>query len=105
MRAAVTTGQQAMHVADVPEPGRPGPGELLVRPETVGLCGSDFHYWHGHLEGVAFPRIQGHEFSAVVQAAGEGCPAELAQGCRVAVWPVSACGACQACRAGRENAC
>ncbi len=105
MRAAVTTGHDAMHVADVPEPQRPGPGELLVRPETVGLCGSDFHYFHGHFEGVHFPRIQGHEFSAIVEAAGDACAPELAPGRRVAVWPVSACGECQACRAGRENAC
>jgi threonine dehydrogenase-like Zn-dependent dehydrogenase len=105
MRAAVTTGKHAMRVADVPEAGAPGDGELLVRPEAVGLCGSDFHYWHGHLEGVAFPRIQGHEFSAIVEAAGADCPPELGPGRRVAIWPVSACGTCQACRIGRENAC
>ena len=69
MRAAVTTGPNAMRVADVAEPARPGAGELLVRPEAVGLCGSDFHYFHGHLGG-AFPRIQGHEFSAIVEEAG-----------------------------------
>ena len=105
MRAAVTTGHDAMRVADVPAPGRPGPGELLLRPETVGLCGSDFHYFHGHFADVRFPRIQGHEFSAVIEASGDECPPELAPGRRVAVWPVSACGACQACRIGRENAC
>ena len=48
MRAAVTTGPEAMRVADVARAGRAGPGELLVRPEAVGLCGSDFHYFHGH---------------------------------------------------------
>ena len=104
MRAAVTTGPGAMSVADVPEPAEPGPGELLVRPEAVGLCGSDFHYFHGHLGG-AFPRVQGHEFSAIVEAAGEDCPPALAPGRRVAVWPLSACGECHACAIGRENAC
>jgi threonine dehydrogenase-like Zn-dependent dehydrogenase len=105
MRAAMTTGHDAMRVVDVAEPGRPGTGELLVRPEAVGLCGSDFHYFHGHLPGVRYPRVQGHEFSAIVEAAGDGCSPEIAVGRRIAVWPVSACGACQACRAGRENAC
>ena len=104
MRAAVTTGPNAMSMAEVPEPSAPGPGELLVRPEAVGLCGSDFHYFHGHLGG-AFPRVQGHEFSAIVEAAGEDCPPALAPGRRVAVWPLSACGECHACAIGRENAC
>jgi threonine dehydrogenase-like Zn-dependent dehydrogenase len=101
MRAAVTTGREAMRVVDVPEPDGPGAGELLVRPEAVGLCGSDFHYFHGHLDGVLYPRIQGHEFSAIVEAGAPG----FAAGQRVAVWPVSACGECYACRIGRENAC
>ena len=104
MRAAVTTGPNAMSMAEVPEPFGPGPRELLVRPEAVGLCGSDFHYFHGHLGG-AFPRVQGHEFSAIVEAAGEDCPPDLAPGRRVAVWPLSACGECHACAIGRENAC
>ena len=76
-----------------------------MRPEAVGLCGSDFHYFHGHLAGVAYPRVQGHEFSAIVEAVGDGCPADFAPGQRVAVWPLSACGACHACAIGRENAC
>jgi L-gulonate 5-dehydrogenase len=104
MRAAVTIGPNVMSVADVAEPAGPRPGELLVRPEAVGLCGSDFHYFHGHLGG-AYPRVQGHEFSAIVEAAGEGCPPGLATGRRVAVWPLSACGECHACSIGRENAC
>jgi threonine dehydrogenase-like Zn-dependent dehydrogenase len=105
MRAAVTEGRRAMRVIDVPEPGEPGPGEVLVRPEAVGLCGSDFHYFHGDLGFEVFPRIQGHEFSAVVEAVGPACPAELGVGQRVAVWPVGACGHCYPCRIGRENVC
>ena len=99
-----------MEVADVGEPGEPGSGELLVRPESVGLCGSDFHYFHGDI-GLTedpddlYPRIQGHEFSAIVEQVGPECPAGLAAGQRVAIWPVTACGHCACCRMGRENAC
>ena len=99
-----------MEVADVREPGEPGLGELLVRPEAVGLCGSDFHYFHGDI-GLTenpddlYPRIQGHEFSAIVERVGPGCPAGFAAGQRIAVWPVTACGHCACCRMGRENAC
>jgi threonine dehydrogenase-like Zn-dependent dehydrogenase len=105
MRAAMTTGHETIEVVDVPEPALPGPGQLLVRPETVGLCGSDFHYYHGHLPGMRYPRIQGHEFSAIVEAAGDAEAEAFTPGQRVAVWPVSACGACHACRIGRQNAC
>ena len=99
-----------MEVADVREPAEPGPGELLVRPESVGLCGSDFHYFHGDI-GLTddpedlYPRIQGHEFSAIVEGVGPACPTGLAAGQRIAVWPVTACGNCACCRLGRENAC
>ena len=98
-----------MHVVDVREPGPAQPGFVVVRPEAVGLCGSDFHYFHGDLGSVRddelYPRIQGHEFSAIVEDVGPGCPPGLTPGQRVAVWPVLACGSCQACRIGRDNAC
>ena len=94
-----------MSVADVAEPAGPGAGELLVRPEAVGLCGSDFHYFHGHLGGALpahpGPRVLGHRRGAVGAAARRASP----PGQRVAVWPLSACGECHACAIGRENAC
>jgi L-gulonate 5-dehydrogenase len=98
-----------MVVVDVPEPGPAEAGCVVVRPEAIGLCGSDFHYFHANLgsvpESELYPRIQGHEFSAIVEDVGAGCPPGLAAGQRVAVWPVLACGTCQACRLGRGNAC
>ena len=105
MRAAVTRARGVMELAEVPEPGAPGPGEVLLRPDAVGLCGSDFHYFHGELGFEVFPRVQGHEFSAVVEAIGADCPEQLGAGQRVAVWPVRGCGHCYPCRIGRENAC
>jgi threonine dehydrogenase-like Zn-dependent dehydrogenase len=44
MRAVVTRAKGVMELADVPEPGEPGPGQVIVRPEAVGICGSDFHF-------------------------------------------------------------
>src|SRR5581483_7490747 len=52
-----------------------------------------------------FPRIQGHEFSAIVERAGANCPGGIRPGDRVAVWPVRGCGRCYPCRVGRANAC
>jgi L-gulonate 5-dehydrogenase len=98
-----------MEVVDVPEPGPAEPGCVVVRPETIGICGSDFHYFHGNLGSVTddelYPRIQGHEFSAIIEDVGPGCPPALEAGRRVAVWPVIACGSCHACLRGLGNAC
>jgi threonine dehydrogenase-like Zn-dependent dehydrogenase len=110
MLAAVTTAPHVIEVQQRPEPASPRHGEVLLRPETVGICGSDFHIFTGEEaamsgEDRAFPRVQGHEISAVVVAAGAGCPPELAEGTRVAVWPLLACGRCYPCRVDRGTCC
>jgi L-gulonate 5-dehydrogenase len=92
-----------MELAEVPEPGEPGPGEVVIRPEAVGICGSDLHIFLGEL-GPLFPRVQGHELSGVVEAVGPECQG-IHEGGRVAVWPVMACGRCYPCTIGRESAC
>jgi threonine dehydrogenase-like Zn-dependent dehydrogenase len=89
----------------VRDPGEPGVGEVLVRPEAVGLCGSDFHYFLGHFGLEVYPRVQGHEFSGIVEAVGPQSPANVRPGDRVAVWPLTACGHCYPCRIGRLNVC
>jgi L-gulonate 5-dehydrogenase len=99
-----------MEIADVPEPAAPGPGQVLVRPEAIGLCGSDFHYFLGDIGTIddpssLYPRIQGHEASAIVDVVGPDCPPGLDEGMRVAIWPIASCGACYPCRTGRGNAC
>jgi threonine dehydrogenase-like Zn-dependent dehydrogenase len=109
MRAAVTQAVGAMELLDLPEPDEPGPGEVVVRPEAVGICGSDFHFFAGHLSDAAggsqFPRIQGHEVGAVVEAVGPDCREELVPGARVAMHPLVHCGRCYPCRIGRHNTC
>ena len=69
-----------MELVDVPEPGAPGPGEVLLRPDAVGICGSDFHYFLGDLGFEVYPRIQGHEFSAIIEDVGPDCPAAARRG-------------------------
>jgi L-gulonate 5-dehydrogenase len=98
-----------MRVVDVPEPRRPGSHEVVVRPEAVGICGSDFHYFLGDLGTVddseLYPRIQGHEAAGVVEEVGPDCPSHMRPGERVAIWPVGSCGECYPCRIGRHNVC
>src|SRR3954454_24823629 len=109
MRAAVTEGVGYMRLRDVVEPGEPRAGEVVVRPQAVGLCGSDYHLFAGELSeaagGSSFPRVQGHEVAATIEAVGPDCRPELEVGARVALWPLTACGECYPCRAGRPNAC
>ena len=106
MRAAVTTGIGAIEVTDLPEPGEPGPGEVIVRPQAVGICGSDFHYLLGEIGDQArYPRIQGHEVGATVESVGPDCTRGLSAGDSVALHPLSHCGRCYPCRIGRTNVC
>jgi threonine dehydrogenase-like Zn-dependent dehydrogenase len=108
VRAVITTGQEEMELVDVPEPGEPGPGEVIVRPQAVGICGSDFHFFLGELgpdDGSQFPRIQGHEVAGVVDSVGSDCEKGLEPGDRVALHPLSHCGHCYPCRIGRYNVC
>jgi 2-desacetyl-2-hydroxyethyl bacteriochlorophyllide A dehydrogenase len=109
MRAAVTQAREVMQVVDVREPSSPGPGEVLVRPEAVGICGSDFHYFLGDIgaveESQRFPRIQGHEASGIIEEIGPDCPPHLRTGERVALFPHTSCGQCYPCTIGRSNAC
>src|SRR5436305_7537709 len=109
MRAAVTEGVGAMALVERAEPGDPAPGQVVVAPEAVGICGADYHFFAGELSeaagGSQFPRVQGHEIGATVLALGPGCRSELAVGQRVALWPLQACGECYPCSVGRPNTC
>ena len=106
MRAAVTRAKGAMELLDVPEPGEPGPGEVIVRPQAVGICGSDFHFFLGELgDGSEFPRVQGHEVAAKIEAVGPEGSKGFRTGDSVILHPLSSCGHCYPCRVGRGNVC
>lgn len=85
-------------------PAAPGPGEVLLRVQRGGICGSDLHIFHGSNPFAKYPRIIGHEFAGVVEAVGAGVT-RLAEGDRVVADPVVSCGECYACRVGRSNVC
>jgi len=103
MRTLVWDGPDAMHVEEAPEPSDPGPGELILRPEAVGICGSEVEGYLGHMGNRIPPLVMGHEFAGTVVATGEGA-SEL-DGARVAVNPLSGCGECRLCRSGFSNLC
>ena len=101
-----------VRVETVPDPV-PGPGEVLVRVEWCGLCGTDVHeYAHGPvlipsrphpLTGKVPPVTLGHEFSGTVAAATPGAP--VAVGERVTASACLVCHECSWCRSGAPNLC
>ena len=97
-----------MVIEDVSGPGPVRAGNVIVRPEAVGICGSDVHLFSGEVGALSgarefYPRIQGHEVSAIVEDPGDA--ATINEGERVAIWPLLPCGGCYPCRAGRPNVC
>jgi len=106
MRAPVLRGPREMFLEDRPVP-RPGPGEMLIRVSSVGICGSDVHYYKSGRIGdfvVEAPLALGHEVSAVIVAAGIAAGAARI-GTRVALEPGTSCGRRDTCKRGSCNLC
>ena len=85
----------------------PDPGEVLLKIASVGVCGSDVHYYvEGRIgiQVVTDPIIMGHEFSAWVAGVGAGVTG-LENGQLVAVEPGISCGHCEPCLSGHPNLC
>ncbi len=80
-------------------------GEVLLRIERIGLCGSDLTTFRGLNPLVKYPRIPGHEIAATIVEIGDGVPAHLKPGWLVTAVPYTTCGRCPSCRANRHNAC
>lgn len=105
-----------MRVAQVSQPGgafeiverptpEPGPGQVRIQVQACGVCHSDAITKEGHLPGIEYPRVPGHEAAGVVDAVGEGVE-RLSVGQRVGVgWNGGYCGFCESCRRGDFFAC
>ena len=106
MKTIVAHAATDLRVEDQPEP-KPGPGEVLVKMDRGGICGSDLHYFnHGGFGTVRLkePMILGHEVAGTIEALGDGVT-ELSIGQPVAVSPSRPCGTCVYCQAGQQNHC
>lgn len=106
MRASVLVAKSTVEVQERPVPDVPL-GEVLVEVASVGVCGSDVHYYREMRAGefvVEQPLVLGHEVSGRIVAVGEGVDASRV-GERVAVEPQRPCHVCRQCVAGRYNLC
>jgi len=97
MKALVYTANLEVVYRDEPDT-QATDGNILVRVEASGICGSDMHAYHGHDERRVPPLILGHE------AAGVALGGKY-EGQRVAINPIVTCGNCSDCIAGRTNLC
>jgi L-iditol 2-dehydrogenase len=106
VRVSVLRGVGDVALVERPTP-EPGPGEVVVRVASVGVCGSDVHYYdHGRIGQyvVEQPLVLGHEASGVVTALGAGVSSP-AIGQRVSIEPGVPDLVCEQCLAGRYNLC
>lgn len=79
-----------------------GAGQVLVRQELCGVCGTDAHMWRGRLPGLVYPLVLGHETIGVVHDVGDGVRSDclgqrIVPGDRIYIVPGIACGDCYYC--------
>ena len=104
MKAIQIKAERQMAVVDVPAQEMKS-GEVMLRLNYVGFCGSDLSTYLGKNPMVKMPVIPGHEVGAVIEKVGADVPESLKPGMTVTVNPYTNCGKCASCRNGRVNAC
>jgi L-iditol 2-dehydrogenase len=106
MQVSVLRGVGEVDLEERPVP-EPGPDDVLVEVGSVGVCGSDVHYYeHGRIgtHVVTAPLVLGHEAGGLVAAVGAHVT-DLSVGQRVSIEPGVPCRRCAQCLAGRYNLC
>ena len=105
MKASRFLGNKTFAVTDLPTP-HAGPGELVLRNQVCGVCGTDVHIYHGEpgSADVNPPVVLGHEYSGEVVEVGEGVTG-FAVGDHVTLDPNIYCGHCAYCQNGKKQLC
>jgi len=107
MLAVKLVGIEQMALVEVEKPSKIGPDEVLIRIQSVGVCGSDVHYYSDGKIGsqvVEYPFIVGHECSGIIEACGAAV-FHVKVGDLVVVDPSVHCGRCDQCLGGRPHTC
>ncbi len=106
MKAYYLDGIETLALREGKRPS-PGQGEVVLRVNTMGICGSDIEYYLHNRVGSFVPRgplVLGHELAGEVIEHGAGVT-DPAIGARVAIDPSMPCRRCRFCRVGRHNLC
>jgi len=107
MKAMKLTGIRQMEMMEVPAPSILNERDVLIKMKTLGVCGSDIHYYVSGKIGsqvVQYPFAVGHEGSGQVEAVGKGVSL-VKPGDRIAIEPAMPCWECDQCQAGRPHTC
>lgn len=101
MKALVYTQPNEVQLLDRPFPSLES-GEVILKIDAVGICGSDMHAYHGHDPRRQPGLVLGHEFSGTVVSSASK---NIDEGMRVTGNPLITCGHCEYCVQGRNNLC
>lgn len=107
MKKIVLAGIHKFEIAETPKPSIDKDDDVLLKIDTVGVCGSDIHYFtEGRIgdQVINFPFTIGHECSAIVEQVGKNVK-KVKPGDLVAVEPTLSCYKCEQCLSGREHTC
>lgn len=104
MRALTFHAPGDVRVERVPDPRIESPGDVLVRVEVAGLCGSDLHPYRGTEVGLDRGTVMGHEVVGEVVEVGAGV-SRFRRGDRVVAPFTTSCGDCFYCRSGLSSRC
>ena len=107
MKALKLTAPHKLEILEEKMPDPPGEGEVLIKMKSVGVCGSDVHYYTAGRIGsqvVEYPFAVGHEGAGEIAAVGRGV-SDLRPGDRIAIDPAMSCFQCDQCLAGRPHTC
>lgn len=103
MKALVLREYKKLSLENIAQP-TPGPGEVLVRVQACGICGSDVHGWDGSTGRRIPPLVMGHEAAGIVADVGDNV-AGFEKGDRITFDSTISCGACFFCQRGQINLC
>jgi L-iditol 2-dehydrogenase len=107
MKAMMLTGIREMEIKEVRDPVLLNPEDVMIRILSVGICGSDIHYYTlGQIgsQRVKYPFTVGHESAGEVVETGPGAT-RIRKGDLIAIEPAMWCGKCDQCLSGRHHTC
>ncbi len=107
MKAMELTGLNRLHLIEKPDPEIINPDDVLIRMKSVGICGSDIHYYKEGKIGcqvVQYPFTVGHEGAGIIEKTGSSVT-RVKPGDRIAIDPAMPCFNCDQCKAGRFHTC
>ncbi|MTI58989.1 MAG: zinc-binding dehydrogenase [Firmicutes bacterium] len=104
MKSVVVTRPKEYKIIESEIPELNSDYDVLIKMKAAGVCGSDYHIYHGTNPNSTYPLIPGHENVGVVEKVGSKVT-RVKEGDHVAIDLIITCGECYQCKIGRENIC